>query len=462
MMGVQAAAARLFYDFCLDDHVPADHQLRGIDRHLDLERVRATLKPFYSNTGRPSVDPELLIRMLLVGYCMGIRSERRLCEEVHLNLAYRWFCRLGLDGKVPDHSTFSKNRHGRFRESNILRHLFETVVARCMAEGLVSAEGFAVDASLIPADVNKQHSVQSSDWKPEEITAEARRATREYLATLDDAAFGAATPVPPKFVSLSDPAAQWTAQRKGPAFFAYSTNYLIDTDHGVIVDVEATRSMRQAEVGAAQTMLDRTEDRFGLKPGYLTADTAYGTAQNLAWLVKRKQITPHIPVLDKSTRTDGTFSRSDFTWVPDADRYICPAGKELVQFRRNFARPRSGVDADGMRRYRASQKDCEACELKPRCCPNDVVRKIPRHVDEDARDVARALAATPEFEVACRRRKKVEMLFAHLKRILGLGRLRLRGPCGAKDEFLLAATAQNLRRLARLRPPIRQMEAVPA
>ena len=462
MMGVQAVAARLFYDFCLDDHVPADHQLRGIDRHLNLDEVRNGLKPFYSSTGRPSVDPELMIRMLLVGYCMGIRSERRLCEEVHLNLAYRWFCRLGLDGKVPDHSTFSKNRHGRFRESNVLRHLFETVVARCMAEGLVSAEGFAVDASLIPADANKQRSVRSGDWKPEEITDEASRATREYLATLDDAAFGAASPVTPKFIALSDPAAQWTAQRKGHAFFAYSTNYLIDTDHGVIVDVEATRSIRQAEVGAAQTMLDRTEDRFGLKPGYLTADTAYGTAQNLAWLVKKKNITPHIPVFDKSTRTDGTFSRSDFTWHADADRYTCPAGKDLVQFRRTYATQRTGIDADGIRRYRASKKNCDICDLKARCCPNDVARKIPRHVDEDARDVARAVATTPEFEVACRRRKKVEMLFAHLKRILRLGRLRLRGPCGAKDEFLLAATAQNLRRLARLRPHRQSMEVVAA
>ena len=214
----------------------------------------------------------------------------------------------------------------------------ERVTFHNEAKGLVSAEGFAVDASLIPADANKQRSVRSSDWKPEEITADASRATREYLATLDDAAFGAASPVTPKFIALSDPAAQWTAQRKGHAFFAYSTNYLIDTDHGVIVDVEATRSIRQAEVGAAQTMLDRTEDRFGLKPGYLTADTAYGAAQNLAWLVKHKQITPHIPVFDKSTRKDGTFSRSDFTWHPDKDRYTCPADKELVQFRRTSPR----------------------------------------------------------------------------------------------------------------------------
>jgi transposase len=179
MMGVQAGSAQLVYDFCLDDHVPSDHLLRSIDGHLDLDSLRQTLKPFYSQIGRPSIDPALMIRMLMVGYCMGIRSERRLCEEVHLNLAYRWFCRLGLDGKVPDHSTFSKNRHGRFRESDLLRHMFESVVQRCMAEGLVGADGFAVDASLIAADANKQRSVPSKDWKPEEIKENAVRAARE-------------------------------------------------------------------------------------------------------------------------------------------------------------------------------------------------------------------------------------------------------------------------------------------
>ena len=462
MMGVQATSARLFYDFCLDDHVPSDHILRSIDRHLDLDDVRQALKPFYSSTGRPSIDPELMIRMLIAGYCMGIRSERRLCEEVHLNLAYRWFCRLGLDEKVPDHSTFSKNRHGRFRESNVFRHLFETIVERCMAEGLVGADGFAVDASLIAADANKQRSVPSDEWKPEEVKDKACRAVREYLATLDDAAFGAASPVTPKFISRSDPAAQWTGAHKGHAFFAYATNYLIDTDHGVIVDVEATRAIRQAEVGAARTMLERTEDRFGLKPDYLTADSAYGSAESLAWLVKQKKITPHIPVFDKSTRTDGTFSRADFTFDPERDRYTCPAGKELVQFRRTYATPRTGITAEGTRLYRASKRDCDVCDLKSRCCPNAAARKIPRDLNENARDVARALASTPEYEAACHRRKKVEMLFAHLKRILRVGRLRLRGPCGAKDEFLLAATAQNLRRLARLRPVSARMEIMAA
>jgi transposase len=450
MMGMQVQPAQLFYEFRLDDHVPGDHLLRRIDRFLDLGSVRSELRPFYSTIGRPSIDPELMMRMLIVGYCMGIRSERRLCEEVHLNLAYRWFCRLGLDGKVPDHSTFSRNRHGRFRQSDILRHLFETVVERCLREGLVGGEGFAVDASLIAADANKQRSVPGEEWKVDPPGAEAGHAVREYLATLDDAAFGAASEVTPKFISPSDPAAQWTGAHKGHAFFAYATNYLIDTDHAIILDVEASRAIRQAEVGASRTMLDRTAERFGLKPQSLAADSAYGSAENLAFLVKQRGIAPHIPVFDKSNRTDGTLSRSDFAFDPEQDRYTCPAGKHLVQFHRTYATPRSGITKEGTRIYRASKRDCDACELKPRCCPNTPARKIPRDLDEDARDVARALANTPAYERSRHRRKKVEMLFAHLKRILRLGRLRLRGPCGARDEFLLAATAQNLRKLATL------------
>src|SRR6202012_6305185 len=157
MMGHQLVEqAALFYEFSLERHVPTNHMLRSIDRFVDLGELRRELSAFYSPIGRPSIAPELMIRMLLVGYCCGIRSERRLCEEVHLNLAYPWFCRLGLDGDVPDHSTFSKNPHGRFRESDLLRKLFETVVARCMKEGVVGGEAFAVDASMIVADANRR------------------------------------------------------------------------------------------------------------------------------------------------------------------------------------------------------------------------------------------------------------------------------------------------------------------
>ena len=206
----------LFYGFSLERHVPNDHLLRKIDRFVDLSEVRAHLEPYYSEVGRPSIDPELMIRMLIGGYCFGVRSERRLCEEVHLNLAYRWFRRLSLEGDVPDHSTFSKNRHGRFRESDLLRKLFETVVARCIKERVVGGEAFAVDASMIVADAHRRRSVAK-------VEATSNRAVREYLSVLDDAAFGGATPVEPKAISPTDPAARYTASAKSPVMLILTT-----------------------------------------------------------------------------------------------------------------------------------------------------------------------------------------------------------------------------------------------
>src|SRR5271166_3061096 len=432
----------LFYEFSLERHVPEKHLLRAIDRFVELDGVRAHLAPFYSETGRPSIDPELLIRMLIVGYCFGIRSERRLCEEVHLNLAYRWFCRLGLDGDVPDHSTFSKNRHGRFRESDLLRRVFETVLQRCIREGLVGGESFAVDASLIKADANRQKGIEGEKGLPPEASG---RAVEEYLAVLDDAAFGAATEVVPKFISPADPAARWTGAHGGQAFFAYSTNYLIDVENAIIVDVEATTAIRQAEVLAAKRMIERSMERFGLYPAKLMGDSAYGSADMLGWLVHEHGIEPHVTVFDKSTRQDGTFSRDDFTYDHVGDVYSCPAGKMLTS-------TGSRVNDGATLRYRASKYDCEACWLKPRCCPKEPARYVPRSIYEGARDMARQIASSWEGRTARRLRKKVEMLFAHLKRILKLDRLRLRGPNGARDEFLLAATAQNLRKLAKLIP----------
>ena len=448
MMGERTVMQEaLFYSFSLEDHVPADHLLRAIDRFVDLDGIRQHLRPYYSDTGRPSIDPELMIRMLIIGYCMGIRSERRLCEEVHLNLAYRWFCRLGLDGAVPDHSTFSKNRHGRFRDSDLLRRLFEMTVERCMIEGLVGGEGFAVDASLIRADVHRQRSVPGEEGLPPEA---AGRAVREYLEVLDDAAFGGSTPVTPKRINLTDPASRWTAATREAAFYSYSTNYLIDLDHAVIVDVEATTSVRQAEVTAQRRMIERTQERFGIWPERLVADAAYGSAANLAWLVENKSIEPHIPVFDKSARSDGSFERADFIYDHDDDSYICPGGNRLRRSNRNFTTPRDHIDKDGLIRYRARQQDCQACTFRQRCTPNLPARKVTRSIHEGARDMARSIATTDAYLVSRRQRKKVEMLFAHLKRILKLDRLRLRGPNGAKDEFHLAAAVQNLRKLAKM------------
>src|ERR1700684_281676 len=285
---------RLFYSFNLEDHVPANHLLRGINQFLDLSELRAYLAPFYSHTGRPSIDPELMIRMLIVGYCFGIRSERRLCEEVHVNLAYRWFCRLGIEDAVPEHSTFSKNRHGRFGESDAFRHVFETVLQRCMNEGLVGGEGFAIDASVVKADAARAGGIAGAAIDYRALgPRQASRAVSEYLEGIE--ADGRPETMR-KNISITDPAAEWTCAPGGPAFFAYSTNYLVDVRYGVIVDVEATSAHRPKEVDATRTMINRVERRFDIKPKRLIGDMAYGSAELLDWMGHRKLIRAHVAV----------------------------------------------------------------------------------------------------------------------------------------------------------------------
>ena len=222
-----------------------------------------SLRPFYGNTGRPSIDPELMIRMLLVGYAFAIRSERRICAEVRVNLAYRWFCGLSIEDKIPDHSVFSRARHERFRESEVFRRVFERVVATCIAAGLVGGEAFSIDASLIKADVDQTKRMpgdEAVNWpKPEE----ASRAIAEYLAALDAARVaeegdhGDIDRKPPKQISLTDPQAAWVARKKMGPFFAYDANYLIDNKLGIIVDAEGTRANRSDETAVTETMIAR-------------------------------------------------------------------------------------------------------------------------------------------------------------------------------------------------------------
>jgi transposase len=473
MMGRQRRdQGRLFYEFRLEDRIPENHLLRRMnvfvtvalaDLHKDLER-------HYSEIGRPSVDPELMIRMLIVGYCYGLRSERKLCQEVELHLAYRWFCKLDLEDKVPHHSTFSENRLGRFRESDLLRHIFERVVWAAMAMGLVKGEGFAVDASVMEANASRYHGVPPGEisWTDAQ---KQKRAVAEYLDALDAEAKGEAQTESdndrgtndgepqvqaerqppdrksPKVISPSDPASAWTAKANKRVQFGYGLNYLIDVEHAVIVDVEATPARTFDEVAATRVMINRAEGMFDLKPKRLIADTAYGTGRFLGWLVKEKAITPHIPVWDKSTRKDGTFSRFDFTFDKRRNLYVCPASKTLTTTGR--------VAADNGIRYLAAVPDCRACPLKPKCCPGMPSRRIVRDFDEDARDVTRRKMKTKAFLQSRDLRKRVEMRFAHLKTHHRLERMRLRGLSGARDEFHLAAIVQNLKTLALrlIRPP---------
>ena len=221
------------------------------------------------------------------------------------------------------------------------------------------------------------------------------------------------------------------------------------------MDAEPSTANRTREVETTKTMIDRVEARFGIKVQRLIGDTAYGAASMLGWLVEEKCIEPHVPVWDMSKRKDGTFSRSDFEWDGQLKEYRCPAGNALRSRQRNFKKRKTLVTKDNTVIYFASKRDCDSCLMKERCCPNTPARKIARSIHEDARDVARRIAKTAAYKQTRKDRKKVEMLFAHMKRILKLDRLRLRGMSGAHDEFLLTATVQNLRRMAKLlsQPP---------
>ncbi|MFZ2158568.1 MAG: IS1182 family transposase [Bradyrhizobium sp.] len=454
MLGRQESGqGQFFYSFDLDRVVPPDHLVRQIDSLLDLSWVHDELAPFYSHTGRPSIDPVLMIRMLIVGYVFALRSERRLCAEVQVNLAYRWFCKLGIEDNIPDHSVFCRARRERFRESDALRRVFECVVATCISVGLVGGDAFSVDASLIKADVNKTRRLsgdQPITWPKAE---EASHAVREYIAALDAAdndksvggdgggsSEGSQRRKPPKEVSLTDPQATWVARPGVDPFFAYDANYLIDNKAGIILDAVGTRANRSVEIAVTQTMVDRVERRFDLRPQRLAGDTAYGAVRLLKWLVDRN-ITPHVPVWDKSARADGTFSRAVFVFDQTRNVYVCPGGAELTST--------GNIDQGHIVYYRASKSDCSRCLLKPKCT-TAIARKITRDLNEDVRDHVRALADTEAFRQSRRERKKVEMRFAHMKRILRLDRLRLRGLHGVRDEVLLTATAQNLRRLVKL------------
>ncbi len=429
MMGQQPRVESLFYYFRLEDQIPEDHLLRLLDHHVDLSFVRERLKSFYSSTGRPSIDPEVLLRLLLVGYLYGITSERRLLDEVRMHLAYRWFTRLGFEQEIPDHSTFSKNRHGRFRQSGVFREVFEEIVRRCLEAGLVEGQNLTVDGTMVGANASRQSRVPREQLKE---VARVSRTVREYLAELEQV-----NPVSDaEKVSTTDPDAIWTTKGGATAMMAYYDNYLVDTASRVIVAVEATPALSRQEMVAAQRMIERVE-KLGLRPESVGVDKPYGSGEFLAWLLARG-VQPHIPVIDRRHQTGGRFTRDQFRYEPAENVWYCPAGKPLRY--RGQHRSMHGCS------YCSTAAQCQGCPQKQRCTPT-AYRKLFIHWYEPAREVARALVGTPSYERSRRARYKIEALFAELKQRVLLRRVRLRRLWNVAEQFHLAATAQNLKRL---------------
>ena len=437
MMGQQPRTESLFYYFRLQDQIPEDHLLRLIDRHIDFSFVREQLKDFYSPMGRPSIDPEVLLRLLLVGYLYGITSERRLLDEVRMHLAYRWFTRLGFEQEIPDHSTFSKNRHGRFRQCGVFRKVFEEIVRRCVEAGLVEGRNLAVDGTLVGANASNQSRVPRE--KLFEL-AQISRTVQEYLTELErqnPVADPEARPLAQPMVSSTDPDAAW-AVKSGPATLGYYDNYLVDTASRVILSVDATPARFRQEVLAARRMLERV-DQLGVRPQNLAADKAYGSGEFLAWLLERN-IQPHIPVIDRRHQTKGHFTREQFRYESKENVYYCPEGKPL-RYRGQ------SLGSQGYL-YCSTEAQCHGCPQKKSCTPG-LSRRLFVHWQEPARQTVRALADTPEYKRSQRARYKIEALFAELKQQIKLRRVRLRRLWNVAEQFHLAATAQNLKRLVR-------------
>src|SRR5271169_6116804 len=449
MMGQHDRSEALFYYFRLEDQVPESHLLRLIEKHISFAFVREKLKQSYSETGRPSIDPELLLRILLIGYLYGITSERKLVEELRMHLAWRWFTGLGFDQEIPHHSTFSKNRHGRFQESKLFEELFEQIVLQCVEVGLVRGKHLSVDGSFVEANASKESRI------PREQLAEAAQVNqtiRQYLMELEEQ-----NPVEEPVhqqdqVSTTDPDSTYATKGGTPARLGYYDNYLVDNHSCVIVGVQATAARMSQETVAAQDMLTRFAQWQGREPESVAADTTYGNGEFLQWLADRG-ITPYMRTRDNIHRKRSPyFGPERFTYEAEHNRYLCPAGQVLNYGGRN---QRNRTYA-----YIGTRKRCGACALKTQCT-SAPFRSLNIHQHEPARQRARELADTPEFAKAQRQRKKAEALFGELKNQIGLRRLRLRRWRFVREQFFLAAAAQNIKRLVRFLslPAIPSVEA---
>jgi len=437
MMGQHDRSEALFYYFRLEDQVPETHLLRLIEKHISFAFVREGLKGSYSDTGRPSIDPELLLRILLIGYLYGITSERKLVEELRMHLAWRWFTGLGFDQEIPHHSTFSKNRHGRFQESKLFEQLFEQIVRQCVEVGLVQGTHLSVDGSFIEANAAKESRI------PREQLAEAaqvNQTARQYLVELEQRNPTEEPMHQQDQVSTTDPDSTYATKGGTPARLGYYDNYLIDNHSCVIVGVQATAARMSQETVAAQDMLTRFAEWRGCKPESVAADTTYGNGEFLQWLADRS-ITPYMRTRDSALRRNNPgYGPERFTYQPESNTYLCPAGEQLNYVGLNV---RNRAHA-----YIGSAKRCGACSQKAQCTTGRY-KYLAIHIHESVRQRARELAQTPEFAKAQRQRKKVEALFAELKNQIGLRRLRLRRMKFVREQFWLAATAQNIKRLVR-------------
>jgi transposase len=446
LLGKKPRKEPMFYYVRMEQIVPENHLLRLVDKHIDFSFIGDKVKHLYSHTGRPSVDPEVLLRMLLIGYLYGITSERRLCEEVQMHIGYRWFVGLSLEDKVPDHSTFSKNRHERFLESDLFQGIFDEIVKQCLSKGLLTGKHLTVDSTYIRANAS---------FKSLEPIVVAM-GSQEYIETLErenpveEKPWEPGEDYPHKGQKLSnrthrsktDPDARISRKslNSGTALY-HAASYVMDNKSRIIVGASVGKPDKRTDCEKALEEIRRIKWVYEIEPKSLGADKGYGAGEFLYHLIREK-IAPHIPLADyRSQNERGIYPIERFILDEARDVFMCPEGKTMKFW---------GVHRHSKQRvYRASMKDCKVCQKKAECT-RDRSRSVSRHIYEDFINIVRQLHKTKEYKISQRMRKRIEELFGEAKEWMGLERAKFRGVIWIKEQVLMTATAQNIKRMVKL------------
>jgi len=430
----------------MEDLVPEGHLLRLVDQYIDLGFIKDKVRHLYSHTGRPSIDPEILLRMLLIGYLYGITSERRLCEEVKMHIGYRWFVGLSLEDKVPDHSTFSKNRHERFSENDVFQKIFDEIVQQCINKGFLTGKHLTVDSTYIRANASfkslepivvemkpkeyieklkEENPVQDKPWEPgEDYPHRGKKISNDT------------------YRSKTDPDARLSRKSfRATTDLYHSATYIMDNKSRIIVGSDIGRPDKKTDCENALVQLRRIKWTYKMNPESLGADKGYAAGEFIHNLIN-EDINPHIPIVDyRSQNERGIYPIDKFSFDKARGIFICPEGKEL-KYWGIHKRSRQHV-------YRARTKDCKICPKKQECT-KDRARSVSYHIYENTIDKARQLNKTKEYRISQRIRKRIEELFGEAKEFMGLRRAKFRGTKFVKEQVLMTATAQNIKRMVNL------------
>lgn len=452
MLGEKKKEEKLFYYLRSEELIPEDHILRLVDRYIDFSFVRPKVEHLYSDTGRPSVDPELMMRMLLVGYLFGFSSERRLCDEVRMHVGYRWFVGLSLDEKVPDHSTFSKNRHGRFKESRIYQQIFDQIVQQCIEKGLVSGKHLTVDSTLVKANASFKNlepivvSLKPGEYidqveKQNPVVEEEPEHDEPWEPKGDYPQRGGKVSNQTHRSSVDPDSRIARKSNFSETYLGHGVSYVMDNKSRIILGADHNLPNRNADAETAVRLIARLKWAYNLSPRTLGADKGYATGLFLHWL-REQEVLPHVPIMDARSRNEkGIYPIEQFHYDAEKDQFTCPQGKTLRYW---------GIHKHSKQyAYRASSKDCGQCPVKEQCTRANY-RSLSYHIYEDDIDLARKLTKTRGYRISQRLRKRVEELFGEAKEYMGLRRMKFRRAVFVREQVLLTAAAQNIKRMVRL------------